>query len=647
MAKEAKGKAAKETPAQAAGEEFSFQAEMQQLLHIIINSLYSEREIFLRELISNASDALSRLRFEMLTQPEVRDKETPLEITLAVDAEEKALTVSDTGMGMTREELIQNLGTIARSGTLEFVKELAGSDPAKRTELIGQFGVGFYSVFMVARRVVVDTCPADPKQPAWQWISEGMGKYSLLPSERKTRGTSIRVELKDGGEEFAQPFRVEEIVRKYSNFVSQPIRLEGRQLNAQDAIWSQSKTEVTQEQYNEFYRFITHDLEEPLHGMHLSIDAPVQYRALLFLPKQLTNEVLYSPTAFGLQLYANKVLIQRDSQELLPMYLRFLRGVVDTEDLPLNVSRETVQRNPLVARLRASLTGRVLRELKSLSESTPEKYREFWLQYGPVLKEGLSGDPENQERLLELVRFNSSIGADENDLTTLKDYVSRMREGQKEILYFNGPSREAIEHNAHLEFFRRTGLEVLYMYDQVDNFVMAHIQEYDGKKFAGIDQADLEAVKAEGDLPADGAPALEGTAMEGVLGFFQEKLGERVTAVNASKRLVESPACLVNPETMPGNVQRVMRMLDKDFQAVPKILEINPSHSLIHNMARMLAADRDTPMLADLVEQMFANCLLVEGMIEHPEQMVDRIQSLMTRAAELQAGSLPEAKTSS
>ena len=647
MAKESKSKAAKETPAPPSGEVFPFQAEMQQLLHIIINSLYSEREIFLRELISNASDALNTLRFEMLTKPEVRDKETPLEITLTEEAEKKVLTVSDTGMGMSREELIQNLGTIARSGTLDFMKELSLSDPAKRKELIGQFGVGFYSVFMVARRVVVDTCPADPKEAAWQWISEGMGEFSLLPSERKTRGTSIRVELKDGSEEFTQPFRVEEIVRKYSNFVSHPIRMEGRQLNAQNAIWSQNKTEVTREQYNEFYRFITHDLEEPLHVMHLSIDAPVQYRALLFLPKQLTNEVLYSPTAFGLQLHANKVLIQRESQELLPIYLRFLRGVVDTEDLPLNVSRETVQRNPLVARLRTSLTGRVLRELKSFSESNAEKYREFWLQYGRVLKEGLTGDPENRERLLELVRFNSSIGADENDLTTLKDYVSRMREGQKEILYFNGPSREAIERNAHLEFFRRNGLEVLYMYDQVDNFVMTHIQEYDGKKFAAIDQADLEAVKAESDLPAGGAPALEEAALEGVLGFFKEKLGEQVTAVNASKRLVESPACLVNPETMPGNVQRVMRMLDKDFQGVPKILEINPSHSLIHNMARMLAADRDTPMLADLVEQVFANCLLVEGMIEHPEQMVDRIQSLMIRAAELQAGPLPEAKTSS
>ncbi len=621
-----------------AGEVHAFQAEMQQLLNIIIHSLYSEREIFLRELISNASDAINKLKFETITNADVRDKEQEFAITLEPDAEGKALTVTDTGIGMTRDELIANLGTIAKSGTLDFVKNLSGVDPSQRMELIGQFGVGFYSVFMVATRVVVDSCPADPGEKPWRWISEGAGEYRMEPSERKARGTAVRIELKEGQEEFFDSNRIEQIVKKYSNFVPHPIRLEGRQLNAQDAIWSQAKGGVEASQYAEFYKFVTHDFQEPFSTIHLSIDAPVQYKALLFIPPALSNEVLYSTTGHGLQLYAAKVMIQAESQELLPLYLRFLRGVVDSEDLPLNVSREMVQQHPLLARLRASLTGRVLRELGTLAEKEPERYQKFWTQYGKVLKEGISGDEANKERLLELARYSSSMFSGDEEYTSLKDYVSRMREGQKEILYFSGPSRQAIERNPHLEYFRKNGLEVLYMVDQVDNFIMAQLNEYDGKVFASIDQANLEAIQEDKAAAPDGKEGLSGDALERVLSHFKKTLGERVASVTASKRLVDSPACLVNPDDMPGNFQKVMAMLDKDFKGAPKILEVNPSHDLIRHMATILAAKSDDPLAGELAEQVLDNCLLVEGLIEHPEQMVDRIHSLMTRAAEIHAG---------
>ncbi|MCZ6531509.1 MAG: molecular chaperone HtpG [SAR324 cluster bacterium] len=629
---------------QAAGEVHAFQAEMQQLLNIIIHSLYSEREIFLRELISNASDALNRLRFNMITDTKVRDKDAALEIVLAADTEGKTLTVSDSGIGMTQQELIDHLGTIAKSGTLDFVKELSSADPSQRMDLIGQFGVGFYSVFMVAKRVVVDTCPADPSQPAWQWSSEGAGEYQLAPSQRTARGTSVRVEFKEECEEFCSPARIEQIVKKYSNFVPHPVMMEDKRLNAQDAIWIQSKSEVNEEQYQEFYKFLTHDFENPLHSIHLSIDAPVQYRAVLFIPPQLSNEVLYSPTGFGLQLYAAKVMIQNESQDLLPLYLRFFRGVVDTEDLPLNVSREMVQRNPLLAKLSSSLAGRVIRELQSLAETDPERYATFWKQYGKVLKEGITSDPANQERLLELARFNSSQFPAEDELTTLHDYVSRMREGQKEILYFNGPSREAIERNPHLEFFKKNGMEVLYLYDHVDNFIMAQLHEFEGKVFASIDQSNLEAFKEEGATPPNHEQALPEEELQEVLKYLQDTLGERVASVNASKRLVDSPACLVNPDDMPGNVQKMMRMLDKNYTGIAKILEVNPAHPLIRHMSSIHKSHRDSPLLKELAEQILDNCLLVEGLIEHPEQMVERIQSLMTQAAAMHSGAEAPAK---
>jgi len=624
------------------GEVHAYQAEMQQLLHIIVHSLYSDREIFLRELISNSSDALNKLKFETLTRKDVRDVDAPLDITLSVDKTAPAVTVSDSGIGMTRDEMIANLGTIARSGTLEWVKAVtsrsAPSESAPRQEMIGQFGVGFYSVFMVAKRVVVDSCPADPSQPATRWVSEGGGSYQLFPSPRTRRGTEIRVELKAGCEEYASSARVEEIVKRYSAFVPHPIQLEGRRLNAQEAIWVQAKEAVSEEQYREFYKFLTRDSDDALQSLHFSIDAPVQFRALLYIPKRLTNEVLYSTSANGLQLYASRVMIQEECQDLLPTYLRFFRGVVDSEDLPLNVSREMVQRSPLLPKLRTTLTGRILRELKALADANAERYRAFWHAYGKVMKEGVTADLANRDKLLELARFHSSLGKGPDELTTLKDYVSRMREGQKEILYFSGPSREAIEHNPNLEFFRKHGLEVLFLSDRgVDDFMMASLHEFEGKPFASIDNAKLDAFQAD-QFKSDEAPAeaLSKGDLDSLMAYLVQVLGERVSGVSVSKRLVDSPATLVNPEQFPGSLQKVMRMIDREFKETPKGLEINAGHALIRNMARLVPAaegSAERALLNELAEQLLDNCLLVEGQIEHPERMIARIQDFMTRAS--------------
>jgi molecular chaperone HtpG len=620
-------------------EQHAFQAEMQQLLHIIVHSLYSDRDIFLRELISNASDALNKQRFRQLTDSNVRDKDAELKIEIAADKDAKTVTVSDTGIGMTRDELIANLGTIARSGTLEFVKNLGTSEPEKRRELIGQFGVGFYSTFMAAKRVVVDSCSADPGEPATRWISDGGGSYTVEPSGRTARGTSVCVELRDDAEEFKETYRIESIVKRYSNFVGYPILLDTKRLNTLEAIWSLPKEQVTKEQYEEFFKYLTHGFDEPLHSLHFSIDAPVQYRALLFIPKHLTNEMLYSRTGWGLKLYANRVFIQDDSQELIPLHLRFLRGVVDSEDLSLNVSREMVQQNPVLAKIRASLAGRVLRELKSLAESDAVKYAAFWHEYGKVLKEGLNSDPTNQERLVELARWNSSIGKDVHDLTSLKDYVSRMRDGQKEIFYFSGPSRESIERNPSLEYFRKQGLEVLYCTDQVDEFVMTQLREFDGKKIASIDQADLETLK-QADLAGAAGEKLAGSTLEDMIAYIKTTLGERVANVIVSKRLVESPAVLVSADGSSANLSRMMKLIDQNYQPAAKILEINPAHPLVRNLSRLLGHDREDALLREITEQVFENCLLVEGLVPKPDAMVARIQGLMERAAELSVRAL-------
>ena len=608
----------------------AFQAEMQQLLGIIIHSLYSEREVFLRELISNAADALNKIRFLSQTQGDLRDRDAELAISLSVNAEANTLTIEDTGVGMTHQELKDNLGTIARSGTLNFVRGLSQADPALRQELIGQFGVGFYAAFMVAQRVTVDSCPAAADEAAWQWVSEGSGTYTMAPSQRKQRGTTITLELREDAKEFSTSARLEEIVRRYSNFIAYPIRLDGRRLNTLDAVWTRAKDEVKPEQYEAFYQFLTHGFDKPRQTLHFSIDAPVQYRALLFVPSHMTNEMLYSQDYSGLKLYANKVFIQDNCRELLPLYLRFLRGVVDSEDIPLNVSREMVQQGPVVAKIKASLTGRVLRELKTLADSDAAAYNTLWAEYGKVIKEGIPTDPANRERLVELLRF-SSTKTEENEGVSLKGYLERMKPEQKEILYATGPNRQTILRNPSLEYFQKHDLEVLLLDDQVDDFVMTALMTYEGKALANIEQADLEALKPESGQEAE--PSTQAQALTPLLERMKTLLGSQVKDVTASRRLVDSPAVLTSPDGMSANMAKMMRTMGGLDMPAVRVLEVNPDHPLVQAMLK-LAQQNEAPLLEDLTRQLLDNCLLTEGGLEHPETMVERLHRMMERLAQ-------------
>lgn len=617
------------------GEEIhSYQAEMQKLLDILVHSLYTEREIFLRELISNASDALNKIQFSALTNNDVLDKDSKLEIKLSFDDKENTLVIEDNGCGITKEELINNLGTIASSGTLRFLQEIRKGDN-KIDNLIGQFGVGFYSVFMVAKKVVLTTRSWHKDSEAWEWSSEGTAQYTLKPIEKEHRGTRIEVHLKEDATEFCSEHRLESIVKKHSNYIPFPIILKDKTLNQVKALWAQSKSEIKPEEYEEFYKQVTHDFQTPMTHLHLSIDAPIQYYAVLYVPKEITNEVLYAREGKGISLYAQRVLIQSDNKHLLPPYLRFIQGVVDSEDLPLNVSRESVQHNALIEKIKKSVTSRVLKEFKNLSETNAETYKDFWKQYGVLLKEGVTSDFSNKEKLLDLLRFNSSIHDDAESTVSLSDYVSRMREEQKEIYYVVGPSREAIQHNPNMEYFKKQGLEVLYLFDHIDDFLMMDLREYQGKSFKSISQADIDGLKD--DQAPSTEDALSSEDSQSILKVIKDQLGDRIAEVVESKRLVDSPCSLVNPqEAMSSHMEKMMKMVNKDYQTSKRNLEINMSHKIILNLSSLLKKDQESSFIKDTVEQLFNNALLVEGLLDNPLDVLPSIYKFMEDASEFQ-----------
>ncbi len=606
-----------------------YQAEMQKVLDILAHSLYTEREIFLRELISNASDALSKMQFTALTTEDILEKDCELEIKISFDDEEKTVIVTDTGLGMTRQEIIDNIGKIASSGTLQFLKALK-EDQDKADNLIGQFGVGFYSVFMVAKKVVLETRSFLEDEQGWQWSSQGSGQYELRPHETSNRGTTIKVFLKDDAHEFCSDFRLETIIKKYSDYIPFPIILKDKTVNRVKALWTLAKSEIEQSDYDEFYKQLSHDYRAPFFSQHLSIDAPIQYFALLFIPEEVGNEVLYARESTGINLYAQRVFIQSENKNLLPPFLRFVRGVVDSEDLPLNVSRESIQHNALLEKIKKSLVSRLLKELQNLAESNVEKYNQFWKKFGIFLKEGVSGDYSNREKLVELLRFNSSIFETAEEITSLEDVKKRIREEQKEIYYVIGPSRDAILHNPNLEYFKEYGLEVLYLYDHVDDFLMMELREYQGKPLKSISQADIN-VEEKNNTPDEFSKDEAKTIIE----YIKAQLGDRVADVIQSKRLVGSPCSLINPkDSMSSHMEKMMKAVNKDFEISKRNLEINPSHALIQNMARLLKKDKDSPFLKEYVEQLFNNVLLVEGLLDNPLELLPRMYRFMEDASQ-------------
>ena len=628
-------------------ESLEYRAEVKQLLNILAHSLYTEREIFLRELISNASDALNRVQFELLTNQNVLDANSELAIHLQVDSEAKTLTLSDSGIGMNRAELIENLGTIAHSGAKNFLQQ-ASENKSTVEEIIGQFGVGFYSVFMVADEVTVTSRSYRPEDEAWTWRSNGDSQFTLAPAQKETRGSEIVIKLKEDASEFANSWRIEQIIKKHSDYVSFPIYVPGASIgqegeasepkiaNRRTALWRQIPSKVQPEEYAEFYQQLTYDMQKPLLHIHLVADAPVNVRAVLFVPSKLERGMFRMRDDHGLKLYSRKVLIQERNKELLPEYLRFVEGVVDSEDLPLSVSRETVQSNVIMRNLRKALTNRLFKELKTLAESEDiekqEKYVAFWREFGQFLKEGVASDYTSHESLVDLLRFHSTKSNDD-DLISLKQYKARMAEGQKAIYYVLGEAMQAVQRSPHLDYFRANGLEVLLLTDPIDGFMTTSLREVDGTPLQNVDDAGLDLPEQSKEKTDEAQPSVGQDEFDRLLVRFRSVLEDKITGVRVSKTLVSSPCRLVSPEdSHERDLQRIRRMTEQNYEIPKKLLELNRNHPLLANLANLLIKNSDTALVDATIEQLFANALLLEGIHPNPAEMVERVQKLMEAA---------------
>lgn len=620
---------------------FEFKAEIQQLLHILIHSLYTEREIFLREMLSNASDALHRLQFEMLTNDQVLDPDAELAIHVTADAEAGTITVCDTGIGMTRDELIANLGTIAQSGATAFISALKERGEAA-TDIIGQFGVGFYSVFMVADEVQVTSRSYRPEAGAARWTCDGSPRFTVEDAQMDRRGTEIVIRLKEDAREFADEWRLRQIIKRHSDFLAFPIYVgqpaEGQTpepANQRTALWRQAPREVEAEAYKALYRQITMDFgNEPLAHIHLSSEAPLDLHAILFVPGTRERGP-FGPREPGLRLYSRKILIQERTTDLLPEYLRFVEGVVDSEDLPLNVSRESVQSNTFMRKLRGNLVRRLLGELEDIAEKDAGRYQTFWREFGGFLKEGIATTPEDQERLMRLLRFRSSAGGAE-DWVSLADYVGRMKDGQTAIYYLFGEDLASIGHSPHLDPFRESGTEVLYLTETIDSFMMVSLRKFEDHEFKNIADAGVDAPKS--DSETDAGETIPDDLFNPILKRFNEVLGEQVVAVREARNLTASPVRLVAPDDAPGDsMERVRKLIDQDFKAGKRVMEVNRRHALIRDLARSLKHDALDPVVPQVIEQLYENALLVEGVHPNPAEMVGRIQAIMAAAVAARA----------
>lgn len=623
-------------------QKMEFKAETKKLLDILVHSLYTSRDIFLRELISNSSDALDKLRFESTKGTEIADKDLPIEIKITFDDKKNTLTISDTGIGMTRDELIANIGTIAKSGSEEFLKQLSESKDAVNN-IIGRFGIGFYSVFMVAKEVIIKSKSYKKDDSAVEWKSDGLGEYEIADIDDKiNRGTTIEIHLKEEAKEFSEKHRLESIIKKHSNFISFPIFLENEKINTIAAVWREPKSSIKKEQYEEFYKFLTYDTEEPFETVHTSVDAPIQFNSLLFIPKKSYEYWRFNRDDYGLDLYVRRVLIQHQNKDLLPEYLSFVKGVVDSEDLLLNISRETLQENIIFTKIAQSVTGNILSSLIKIVKDSPERYVDFWNEHGRIFKLGYM-DFANAEKYQKLLRFNSSTSKDEKELVSLEDYVGRMKKDQKEIYYAIGTSREAIDLNPHLEIFKSKGLEVFYLYDPVDEFVVTSIRKHKDFDFKSVDGVDLKELDKLEDVEKK-EDTVEKFSKDDDKQFgklllrIKEILGERITEVKESKRLKGSPSCLINSDdAMSSTMQKILKMSNQGMAMPPqkRLLEINKDHTLIRNMLEVFKKDANDNFIVDTTEQLYDSALLLEGSLEDPHKLVNRLNKMLTEASEL------------
>jgi molecular chaperone HtpG len=628
-------------------ETLGFQAEVKQLLHLMVHSLYSNKEIFLRELISNASDACDKLRFEALADPALWEADADLKIRVNYDKAVRTLSVSDNGVGMSRDEVISNIGTIAKSGTREFFQSLTG-DQAKDTHLIGQFGVGFYSSFIVADKVTLITRRAGlGAEHGVRWESDGGGDYTLEMVARETRGTEVILHLREGEDELLSGYSLRSILRKYSDHITIPILMkkeewdkdkseqvlkeEDDQINQASALWARPKSEITDEQYQEFYKHVGHDFEAPFAWTHAHVEGKQDYTLLLYLPAHAPFDLWDRGHRHGVKLYVQRVFIMDDAEQLMPAYLRFVRGIIDSNDLPLNVSREILQESKVVEAIRAGSVKRVLSLLEELSENDKDKYAKVWKEFGRVLKEGVAEDYANKVRIAKLLRFASTHEVSEVQTVSLTDYLKRMKEGQDKIYYITADSFAAARSSPHLEIFRKKGVEVLLMYDRVDEWAMAHFTEFEGKELQSVAKGDLDLGKLQ-----DEAEKKEQEKEAGEFKELTEKigktLGDKVKEVRITYRLTASPACLVSdPSGMSMNLERLLKAAGQKVPGSKPILEVNPQHPLVQGLKH----ESDEKRFADWSHILFDQAVLAEGgQLDDPGTFVKRLNELMLALAD-------------
>ncbi len=606
-------------------ETHSFQAEIKQLLDLVVHSLYTDREIFLRELVSNASDSMEKLRHLQGTEKDIHDAALPLEIHITTDKEARTVTIADRGIGMTRGELVENLGTIAHSGTKAFLNAMkeSGNSPAN---MIGQFGVGFYSAFMVAEKVEVFTRSWRENGEDLLWTSDGVSGYSIEEASGLERGVKLVLQLKEEHAEYAEESRVKHLIERYSNFVGFPIHLNGERINKVEALWLKNKSDITEEEYKEFYQFACHAYNDPAYRLHFSADAPLAINALIFVPDENMERWGMQKTEPAVALYCKKVLIDPSPKGLLPEWMRFLKGVIDSADLPLNISRETMQDSALVRKLGSVIAKRMVKMFEKEAEADPEKFQAFYKKFDRFFKEGVATDYANKDGLAKLLRFDSSM-TEEGKLSSFADYAARAKDGQDKIYYIVGASRAQLETSPYIEAFKARGLEVVYFTDPVDEYVVESLGEVEGKKLVSISHAgvELDDSEAEGD-------ALGEEATEKLCSFLKEELGDKVTAVASGKRLVDSPViALVPQDGMTPQMRRMMKAMDENFQDDVKVeLEINPRHPLVKKLAE---TSETNPELAKLVAgQLFDNALIAAGLLDDARETVKRMNALMEKA---------------
>ncbi len=632
-------------------ETLGFETEVKHLLHLMIHSLYSNKEIFLRELISNASDASDKLRFEALSNDGLYEGDSELKIRLEYDKDQRTITIIDNGIGMTREEVQEHIGTIAKSGTKQFFEALTG-DQAKDSELIGQFGVGFYSAFIVADKVTLTTRKAGASaEEGVRWESAGEGDYTLETVNKPKRGTEIVLHLKEGEDEFLEKYRIQAIVRKFSDHISLPIvmdneipaekdeegnetapaRVEEETINSASALWAKSKEDISDEEYNEFYKHVGHDFQDPLTHIHSKVEGTNEYTMLLYTPARAPFDLWDRDAKHGVKLYVRKVFIMDDAEQLMPRYLRFIRGVIDADALPLNVSREILQQSKQISAIKAGAVKKVLSMLESLAKNDAEKYQTFWEQFGNVIKEGPIEDMKNKERIAKLMRFSSTHTDDAKQDVSFADYISRMKEGQEKIYYVTADSFSAAKNSPHLEIFRKKGIEVLLLSDRVDEWLVSHLTEFDGKQLQSVAKGELDLDKL--DTEEDKKEQEEATKdFESVLTQIKEVLGDKISEARLTHRLTTSPACLVvSDHGMSLNMERIMKEAGQDMSMMgmggnKPIFEINPDHPLVAK----IKDEQDDTRFADITNILFDQAILSEGgQLDDPAAFVHKLNDLL------------------